>query len=78
MDAYRSIVVRGGNTRLFDGMFGEPISVDGHKRTYVTKRSLPQIGIIISKGGLKESDVHIGTITMEEMIDMGYLVSTKE
>ncbi len=78
VDAYRSIVVRGGNTRLFDGMFGEPISVDGHKRTYVTKRSLPQIGIIISKGGLKESDVHIGTITMEEMIDMGYLVSTKE
>lgn len=78
VDKYRSIVVYGGNTRLLDGMFGEPVSVDGDKRTYVTKRSLPQIGIIINKSRLKESDVHIGTITMEEMIDMGYLVSTKE
>jgi len=78
VEIYRSVVVRGGNTRLLDGMFGEPASVDGEKRTYVTKRSLPQIGIIIDKSGLKEKDVHIGTVSMEEMIEMGYLVSNKE
>lgn len=78
VDTYRSIVVQGGNTRLLDGMFGEPVSVEGDRRTYVTKRSLPQIGIIISKSGLKEKDARIGTITMEEMLDMGYLINAKE